>query len=105
MKARSSSEDLEANALTISGGRRKKTVHACLLLASALAVTALLSSAVGFVTGLGVIRSEESLFDGCSADISDVDDVESPAVSSYACIHARRSCGIIHSHYVLCIAS
>ena len=96
MKARSSSEDLEANALTISGGRRKKTVHACLLLASVLAVTALLSAAVGFVTGLGVIRSEESLFDGCPVDV----DVESPAVSS-VCMHTYMHAALVV--FPLCI--
>jgi CubicO group peptidase (beta-lactamase class C family) len=73
-------EDVEAcpspEPIEFSRSSRRRQWRAAFLLASALAATAVVFAAIGLVTGLGVVRSGESLGDGCSVSAGD-----EPAVS------------------------
>ena len=72
MPEKARKEDLEANHCHVEFPRSSRNKHwqAGLLLASVLAATALLFAVIGLVTGLGVVRSDESQSDGCSVDVA-----------------------------------
>lgn len=70
-------EDLEAAShIKFTAHSRKKHRQNGLLLASALGATAIIFAVIGLVTGLAVVRSENSKEDGCS-----VNAVEDPTVA------------------------
>ena len=66
------SADLVADKIITLSRSRRRHRQTWLLLASVLAVTALLSAVIGFVAGLGVVRSEEGEGDGAAVIVDDV---------------------------------